>query len=41
MGEVYFKIASNCFGGAQSKGFATLRNVSKLTFSTRLGTQSL
>ena len=29
------------FGGARSKGFATLRNVSKLTFLTRLGTQSL
>ena len=29
------------FGGARSKGFATLRNVSKLPFLTRLGTQSL
>ena len=29
------------FGGAQSKGFATLRNVSKLPFLTRLGKQSL
>ena len=28
-------------GGARSKGFATLRNVSKLPFLTRLGTQSL
>ena len=29
------------FGGARNKGFATLRNLSKFTFETRLGTQSL
>ena len=29
------------FGRARSKGLATLRNVSKLPFSTRLGTQGL
>ena len=37
MGEVYFKIASNYFGGARSKGFATLRNLSKLTFLDKIG----
>ena len=31
----------NYFGGARSKGFATLRNVSKLQFFDKLGKQSL
>ena len=26
-----------CFGGARSKGFATLRNVSKLQFFDKIG----
>ena len=29
------------FGGARSKGFATLRNVSKLTFFDKIGHASL
>ena len=37
----YFAFWPFYFGGARRKGFATLRNVSKLTFLTRLGTQSL
>ena len=38
-----FLVLTSAFylGGARSKGFATLRNVSKLTFLARLGTQSL
>ena len=35
------ELLANYCGGARSKGFATLRNVSKLTFLARLGTQSL
>ena len=38
-----FLVLTSAFylGGARSKGFATLRNVSKLTFLARLGMQSL
>ena len=35
------ELLANYCGRARSKGFATLRNVSKLTFLARLGTQSL
>ena len=43
-GELLFeagRLLTFYFGGARSKGFATVRNVSKLPFLTRLGTQSL
>ena len=35
--QVYASIASCYFGGARSKGFATLRNVSKLPFFNKIG----
>ena len=35
--QVYASIASCYFGGARSKGFATLRNVSKLPFFDKIG----
>ena len=41
--EAFLKIMSECaardyyFGGARSKGFATLRNISKLTFFGKIG----
>ena len=31
------ELLANYFGGARSKGFATLRNVSKLTFFGKIG----
>ena len=38
--EIWFTLglfANYYFGGARSKGFATLRNVSKLTFFDKIG----
>ena len=34
---MYSNVFHNYFGGARSKGFATLRNVSKLQFFDKIG----
>ena len=37
LGAFFMKLVNYYFGGARSKGFATLRNVSKLTFFDKIG----